>query len=129
MASIFTKIIQREIPAFIIDENDHFIAFLDITPIAKGHCLVIPKKEVDYVFDLEDSDYQNLFLFAKQVAKKLKRAIPCKKIGVAVVGLEVPHAHIHLVPMNNIGDLNFSSPRLQYSPDEFREIQTLILQA
>jgi histidine triad (HIT) family protein len=129
MASIFTKIIQREIPAFIIDENDHFMAFLDITPIAKGHCLVIPKKEVDYVFDLEDSDYQNLFLFAKQVAKKLKRAIPCKKIGVAVVGLEVPHAHIHLVPMNNIGDLNFSSPRLQYSADEFREIQTLILQA
>jgi histidine triad (HIT) family protein len=129
MSSIFTRIIKKEIPAYIIAENDHFLAFLDITPIAIGHCLVIPKTEVDYIFDIDDQTYQNLFLFAKQVANQLKKAIPCKKIGIAVVGLEVPHAHIHLVPMNTIGDLNFSGARLQLTSSEFEEIQQRIIQS
>ncbi|MFM9422151.1 MAG: hypothetical protein RIR06_612 [Bacteroidota bacterium] len=129
MSSIFSRIIKKEIPAYVIAENDEFLAFLDITPIAIGHCLVIPKTEVDYIFDLEDQAYQNLFLFAKQVARKLKQAIPCRKIGVAVVGLEVPHAHIHLVPMNTIGDLNFSGERLKLTSLEFEEIQQRIIQS
>ncbi|MBM3449118.1 MAG: HIT family protein [Bacteroidetes bacterium] len=129
MSSIFSRIINKEIPAYVIAENDEFLAFLDITPIAIGHCLVIPKTEVDYIFDLEDQAYQNLFLFAKQVASQLKQAIPCRKIGVAVVGLEVPHAHIHLVPMNTIGDLNFSGERLQLTSIEFEEIQQRIIQS
>jgi len=129
MSSIFTRIIKKEITAYIIAENDHFLAFLDITPIAIGHCLVIPKTEVDYIFDIDDQTYQNLFLFAKQVANQLKKAIPCKKIGIAVVGLEVPHAHIHLVPMNTIGDLNFSGARLQLTSSEFEEIQQRIIQS
>jgi histidine triad (HIT) family protein len=129
MSSIFSRIINKEIPAYVIAENDEFLAFLDITPIAIGHCLVIPKTEVDYIFDLEDQAYQNLFLFAKQVARKLKHAIPCRKIGVAVVGLEVPHAHIHLVPMNTIGDLNFSGERLKLTSLEFEEIQQRIIQS
>jgi histidine triad (HIT) family protein len=129
MSSIFSRIINKEIPAYVIAENDEFLAFLDITPIAIGHCLVIPKTEVDYIFDLEDQAYQNLFLFAKQVARKLKQAIPCRKIGVAVVGLEVPHAHIHLVPMNTIGDLNFSGERLKLTSLEFEEIQQRIIQS
>ncbi len=129
MSSIFSRIINKEIPAYVIAENDHFLAFLDITPIAIGHCLVIPKNEVDYIFDINDEEYQNLFLFAKQVAHQLKKAIPCKKIGVAVVGLEVPHAHIHLVPMNTIGDLNFSGARLQLTSSEFEEIQQRIIQS
>ena len=129
MSTIFSKIIQKEIPAYIIAENENFIAFLDITPIAEGHCLVIPKNEIDYIFDLQDEEYKELFLFAKQVAVQLKKAIPCKKIGVAVVGLEVPHAHIHLVPMNSIGDLNFSGPRLQLSQEEFKQIQSKIIKA
>lgn len=129
MSSIFSRIINKEIPAYVIAENDEFLAFLDITPIAIGHCLVIPKTEVDYIFDMEDQAYQNLFLFAKQVAGQLKQAIPCRKIGVAVVGLEVPHAHIHLVPMNTIGDLNFSGERLQLTSIEFEEIQQRIIQS
>lgn len=129
MSTIFSKIIQKEIPAHVIAENENFIAFLDITPIAEGHCLVIPKNEIDYIFDLQDEEYKELFLFAKQVAVQLQKAIPCKKIGVAVVGLEVPHAHIHLVPMNSIGDLNFSGPRLQLSQEEFKQIQSKIIKA
>ncbi|MFM2196323.1 MAG: hypothetical protein RL092_1923 [Bacteroidota bacterium] len=129
MSSIFTRIIKKAIPAYVIAENDEFLAFLDITPIAIGHCLVIPKTEVDYIFDIDDQTYQNLFLFAKQVANQLKKAIPCKKIGIAVVGLEVPHAHIHLVPMNTIGDLNFSGARLQLTSSEFEEIQQRIIQS
>lgn len=129
MSSIFSRIINKEIPAYVIAENEEFLAFLDITPIAIGHCLVIPKIEVDYIFDIDDETYQKLFLFAKQVAQQLKQTIPCKKIGVAVVGLEVPHAHIHLVPMNTIGDLNFSGARLQLTSLEFEEIQQRIIQS
>ncbi|MFM7769119.1 MAG: HIT family protein [Bacteroidota bacterium] len=129
MASVFTRIINREIPGYIVAESDNFIAFLDITPIAKGHCLVIPKKEVDYIFDIDDDNYMQLFQFAKLVADKIKKAMPCIKVGMAVIGLEVPHAHIHLVPMNNIGDLSFSGKRLNLSELEFIEIQNKILNA
>lgn len=129
MSSIFSRIINKEIPAYVIAENDEFLAFLDITPIAIGHCLVIPKTEVDYIFDIDDQAYQKLFLFAKQVAQQLKLAIPCRKIGVAVIGLEVPHAHIHLVPMNTVSDLNFSGARLQLTSAEFEEVQNRIIQS
>jgi histidine triad (HIT) family protein len=109
MASIFTRIVQGEIPAYKVAEDEHYIAFLDISPVAKGHTLVIPKKEVDYLFDLDDELYAGLQLFAKKVAVGLKEAVPCLKVGVLVLGLEVPHAHIHLIPMQNEGDvLNFS---------------------
>lgn len=109
MASIFTKIVRGEIPAYKVAEDDNYLAFLDISPAAKGHTLVIPKKEVDYLFDLDDELYAGLLLFAKKVATGLKKAVPCKKVGVLVLGLEVPHAHIHLIPMQNENDvLNFS---------------------
>src|SRR5438105_729578 len=104
MTSIFTKIINGEIPCHKISENNKFLAFLDVFPLVEGHVLVIPKKEIDYIFDLEDSDLAEMMVFAKHVAKALKLAVPCKRIGVAVIGLEVPHAHIHLVPMNTVGD-------------------------
>ncbi|GET30757.1 HIT family protein [Prolixibacter sp. SD074] len=122
MASIFTKIVEGEIPAYKVAEDDNYLAFLDILPLAKGHVLVIPKKEVDYLFDLDDELYAGLQLFAKRVAVALKKAIPCKKVGVAVLGLEVPHAHIHLVPMQNEKDINFSNPKLKPSEEEFKEI-------
>jgi histidine triad (HIT) family protein len=122
MASIFTKIVEGEIPAYKVAEDDNYLAFLDILPLAKGHVLVIPKKEVDYLFDLDDELYAGLQLFAKRVAVALKKAIPCKKVGVAVLGLEVPHAHIHLVPMQNEKDINFSNPKLKLSEEEFKEI-------
>lgn len=125
MASIFTKIVQGEIPAYKIAENDKFIAFLDILPVAKGHCLVVPKEEVDYIFDLTDVDLQEMNLFAKEVARKLKAAIPCKRIGVSVIGLEVPHAHMHLIPINHISDMNFEKDRLKFTPEEY---QTLVEQ-
>jgi len=126
MASIFTKIVNGEIPAYKVAENENYLAFLDIFPVAKGHTLVIPKKEVDYLFDLEDDEYSGLHLFAKQVAAGLKKAIPCKKVGVLVLGLEVPHAHIHLIPMQNESDvLNFSK-KMKFTPDEFQEITELI---
>lgn len=127
MASIFTKIINGEIPSYKVAENDRFYAFLDIFPLAKGHTLVIPKKEVDYLFDLDDETYIGLQVFAKQVAVALKKAIPCKKVGVAVLGLEVPHAHIHLVPMQSEADINFRNPKLKLSPEEFEEIRKLIV--
>ena len=111
MASIFTKIINKEIPAYIVAENDKFLAFLDIMPLKKGHVLVIPKAEIDYIFDIEDELLSEMMVFAKQVAAKIKKAIPCKKVGVAVVGLEVPHAHIHLIPINSITDMDFSNPK------------------
>lgn len=129
MSSIFTKIINGEIPAHKIAENDDFLAFLDIMPLAKGHTLVIPKKEVDLIFDLEKEDFKNLWSFAQEVAKKIEKVIPCKRVGVAVVGLEVPHAHIHLVPLNTIGDLNFTNERLKLSPEEYQEIQEKISNA
>lgn len=122
MASIFTKIVNGEIPCHKIAEDSNYLAFLDISPLAKGHVLVIPKQEVDYVFDLEDELLSGLHLFAKRIAKAIDQAIPCKRVGVAVIGLEVPHAHVHLVPLNHIGDLNFSNPKLSLSSEEMVEI-------
>jgi len=127
MASIFTKIVQGEIPSYKIAEDENFYAFLDIFPLAQGHTLVIPKKEVDYLFDLDDELYTGLQLFAKKVALALKEAIPCVKVGVAVLGLEVPHAHIHLVPMQSETDLSFSKPKLKLTTEEFAEIQKRIV--
>ena len=126
MATIFSRIINGEIPCYKIAENDKFFAFLDINPVQKGHTLVVTKKEVDYIFDIDDNDIQEMMLFAKQVAVKIKEAIPCTKVGVAVIGLEVPHAHIHLVPMQNEGDLDFRRPKLQLEKEEFEEIQKKI---
>ena len=126
MESIFTKIVKGEIPAYKVAEDENYLAFLDIFPVAKGHVLVIPKKEVDYLFDLEDDSYIGLQLFAKKVAKGLKKAIPCKKIGVLVLGLEVPHAHIHLIPMQKEADLLNFSKKIKFSPKEFNEITELI---
>ena len=126
MASIFTKIVQGEIPAYKVAEDENFLAFLDIFPVAKGHTLVIPKKEVDYLFDLDDNTYSGLHLFAKKVAAGLKKAIPCEKVGVLVLGLEVPHAHIHLIPMKTEADvLNFSK-KIKFSSEEFQNITKLI---
>ena len=127
MASIFTKIVHGEIPSYKIAEDENFYAFLDIFPLAQGHTLVIPKKEVDYFFDLYDELYIGLQLFAKKVASALKEAIPCVKVGVAVLGLEVPHAHIHLVPMQSEADLSFSKPKLKFTSEEFAEIQKRIV--
>jgi histidine triad (HIT) family protein len=129
MDSIFTKIIKREIPAYIIDESDDFIAFLDVFPLAKGHTLVIPKKQVDYIFDLDEESHSKLWTFGKQVAFKVNAAIECKRVGVAVIGLEVPHAHIHLVPLNNVEDINFSRPKLKLSESELAAIHQQILKA
>ncbi len=126
MASIFTKIVNGEIPAYKVAEDENYFAFLDIFPVAKGHVLVIPKKEVDYLFDLDDELYTGLQLFAKKVAAGLKKAIPCEKVGVLVLGLEVPHAHIHLVPMQNEGDLLNFSDKKKFTPEEFEEIVQLI---
>jgi histidine triad (HIT) family protein len=126
MASIFTKIINREIPAHIVAENDAFLAFLDIMPLTKGHTLVIPKLEVDYIYDLDDVTLSGLHLFAKRVAIALRKAIPCQRIGVAVLGMEVPHAHIHLVPMNAMGDVNFANPKLKLSAEEMTAIAASI---
>lgn len=126
MASIFSKIVAGEIPAYKVAENEEFLAFLDVNPLVKGHVLVIPKIEVDYIFDLEDEVYLGLQAFAKKVALGIKRAISCKRVGVAVMGLEVPHAHIHLVPMNSMSDLNFSRPKLKQSAEELKETAELI---
>ena len=118
MASIFTKIINREIPGHILAENEDFIAFLDINPLVEGHALVVPKKEVDYVFDLDDQTLCDLHLFSKKVAWAIKKAIPCLRVGVAVIGLEVPHTHVHLVPLNSMNDINFSQPKMNPSQEE-----------
>ncbi|MEZ5104897.1 MAG: HIT family protein [Draconibacterium sp.] len=126
MASIFTKIVNGEIPAYKVAEDENYLAFLDIFPVAKGHTLVIPKKEVDYLFDLDDELYSGLQLFAKKVASGLRKAIPCEKVGVLVLGLEVPHAHIHLVPMQSEADLLNFSKKLKFTPEEFQEITKLI---
>src|SRR6478609_10300733 len=122
MPSIFTKIINREIPGHIVAENDLFIAFLDVMPLVKGHTLVVPKKEIDYIFDIEDDTLSAMMVFAKKVAIAVKKAVPCKRIGIAVIGLEVPHAHVHLVPMHSIGDINFSQPKLTPNPEELAKI-------
>jgi len=129
MSSVFTKIIQGEIPCYKVAEDENFLAFLDINPLAKGHTLVIPKKEVDYIFDVENELYKDLFVFAKKVAKGIKKVIDCKKVGVVVIGLEVPHAHIHLIPINNIFDTEFSRPKLKLSQEEFIEIKEKIEKA
>jgi len=122
MASIFTKIINGEIPCYKVAENEHCIAFLDIMPRTKGHTLVIPKKEVDQLFDLPEADYNALMTFAKQVATAIKAAVPCKRVGVAVIGLEVPHAHIHLIPLENPEDMVFQRPHTQVDADEMKAI-------
>ena len=126
MASIFTKIVNGEIPSYKVAEDENYYAFLDIFPVAKGHTLVIPKKEVDYLFDLDDETYAGLQMFAKKVAKGLKKAIPCEKVGTLVLGLEVPHAHIHLVPMQNESDLLNFSDKKKFTPEEFQEMTKLI---
>ncbi|HNW98315.1 MAG TPA: HIT family protein [Bacteroidales bacterium] len=122
MASIFSKIVKGEIPCYKIAETENCFAFLDINPLAKGHTLVIPKKETDNLFDLDDSTYSELCLLAKKIAIAIKKNIPCKKVGVAVVGLEVPHAHIHLIPINGIFDIDFSKPKLKLKEEELKEI-------
>ncbi len=122
MASIFTKIVQGEIPSYKIAEDEHFYAFLDINPLSKGHTLVIPKQEIDYYFDLDDKTLSGLMLFAKKVAKAIDRTIDCKRVGVVVLGLEVPHAHVHLIPLNSEADASFSRPKLKLSPEEFESI-------
>ena len=120
--SIFTKIIKGEIPCYKIAEDDRFIAFLDVSPIKKGHTLVVPKAQIDYLFDLDDSLLSDLMIFAKKVSQKMQSAISCERIGIAVIGLEVPHAHIHLVPLDTVGDIDFSQPKLQLSAKEMTEI-------
>jgi len=122
MASIFTRIVQGEIPCYKIAENEHYLAFLDVNPLVKGHTLVIPKKEQDYLFDLEDESFVGLHLFAKEVAIQLKKNIACKRIGVAVIGLEVPHAHIHLIPLNQMDDMNFNREKLTLSSEELKTL-------
>lgn len=122
MASIFSRIIAGEIPSYKCAEDDKFYAFLDINPLVKGHTLVVPKKEVDYIFDMSDEDLAAFSVFAKRVALAIQKAFPCKKVGMAVLGLEVPHAHIHLVPMHSEGDLNFSNPKLKLTDEEFKAI-------
>ncbi len=116
--SIFSKIISGEIPAHKVAETNDYLAFLDISPLTEGHVLVIPKKEVDYIFDIDDETYAGLMLFAKIVAEGVKKAIPCKKVGVSVIGLEVPHAHVHLIPMNSVSDMNFAKEKLKPSQEE-----------
>ena len=126
MGSIFTRIIRREIPAHIVAEDENYLAFLDILPLARGHTLVIPKKEVDYVFDLDDKTLSGLHIFSKKVAQAIRKAINCKRVGVAVLGMEVPHAHIHLVPMNSMSDINFSNTKLKLSSEELAGIAAKI---
>lgn len=128
MSSIFTKIVQGDIPSYKIYEDDKFLVFLDAFPLAKGHTLVIPKQEIDYLFDLPDDLYVAMTLLSKKIAVALQKAIPCKRIGMAVLGLEVPHAHIHLVPMNSEADVNFQNPKLSFTPEEFTAIAAAIRQ-
>ncbi|MEX1189555.1 MAG: HIT family protein [Bacteroidia bacterium] len=127
MASIFSKIIKGEIPSYKILEDENFYAFLDVFPLVEGHTLVVPKIEVDNIFDLDADTYAQLFKFAKQVESKLRKSIPCKRIGIAVIGLEVPHAHIHLVPLNHVDDINFSRTKMKPSKEELEAIQKRIL--
>jgi histidine triad (HIT) family protein len=129
MPSIFTRIINGEIPCYKIAEDDRHFAFLDINPLTKGHTLVIPKTEIDYIFDLPDADLADLHVFAKKVALALKNAIPCERIGVSVVGLEVPHAHIHLIPFSGMHEMNFANPKLKLSKEEFQVIAESIVRS
>ncbi|TXF76377.1 HIT family protein [Chryseobacterium sp.] len=127
MSTIFTKIIEGEIPSYKIAEDDNFLAFLDAMPLVKGHTLVIPKTETDFIFDLDNEDFKNLWGFAQKVAKKLQKSYPEKRIAVAVIGLEVPHAHIHLIPIDKTEDMNFKNARLKFSDEEYSEIQNSII--
>jgi len=129
MASIFSKIISGDVPAYKVLENENFLAFLDIFPLAKGHVLVIPKKETDYLFDIISDEYLELWKFVQKVAKAMDKVIDCKRIGVAVIGLEVPHAHIHLVPLNNVSDINFERPKLSFSEEEMDAVAQKIRKA
>ena len=126
MASIFSKIASGEIPCYKIAEDDRFLAFLDISPLAKGHTLVIPKREIDYLFDLPDEELAALMVFARKIALAIGKVMPCKRVGVAVIGLEVPHAHVHLIPINGGYDIDFSLPKLKLAPEEFSEISERI---
>ena len=126
MATIFSKIIKGEIPCYKVAENDDYFAFLDINPLRAGHTLVVSKRETDYIFDLEDLYLSGMVIFSKKIAVAIKNVIPCNRIGVAILGLEVPHAHIHLVPMDTMEDINFKNPKLKFSPEEFREIAAKI---
>jgi histidine triad (HIT) family protein len=127
MASIFSRIVSGEIPCYKIAEDDRYFAFLDINPLATGHTLVIPKTEVDYIFNLDDDTYSGLLLFAKKIALAVEKSIPCKRIGVAVIGLEVPHAHIHLIPLNSMKDINFSLPKMNPAKEELKEVAEKII--
>lgn len=120
MASIFTRIVNGEIPSYKVAEDEHYYAFLDIAPLQKGHTLVIPKKETDYLFDLSDEELSGLMVFAKKVAKAIEKSVPCKRVGVAVLGLDVPHAHVHLVPLNGGDDMNFCNEKKHFSPEEMQ---------
>jgi len=122
MPSIFTKIINREIPSYTVAENENFIAFLDTNPLTLGHTLVVPRKEVDYFFDVDDDLLSQMILFSKRVSSAIKKTTNCKRVGVAVIGFEVPHAHLHLVPMNDMGDINFANPKLKLSKEEFEKV-------
>jgi histidine triad (HIT) family protein len=126
MPSVFTQIINHQIPAHIVAENEQFIAFLDIRPLAKGHTLVVPKMEIDYIFDLEDDLLGEIMIFAKRVAKGIRKAVPCLRVGVAVVGLEVAHAHLHLVPLNHVNDIDFKKEPLSYTSTELADIAAII---
>ena len=126
MATIFTKIINGDIPCYKVAEDENYFAFLDINPLRAGHTLIVPKKEVDYIFDLTDNQLSGIIIFSKKVAAAIRSAFPCNRIGVAILGLEVPHAHIHLVPMDSMEDVNFRNPKLKFSPEEFKEIAAKI---
>lgn len=128
MPTIFTKIVNGEIPSFKIAEDEKYYAFLDINPLAKGHTLVIPKQETDYLFDLNDNILSGLVVFSKKIARAIDKAIECKRVGVAVLGLEVPHAHIHLIPLQSEADISFSNPKLKFSQEEFEQIAEMIRQ-
>jgi len=122
MATIFTKIIRGEIPCYKIAEDDRYFAFLDINPLKAGHTLVVPKQETDYIFDLDDNQVGGIAVFSKKVAKAIESVIPCRRVAVAIVGLEVPHAHVHLIPMDEMNDINFRNPKLKFTPEKFKEI-------
>ena len=129
MASVFTKIVKGELPAYKVAEDERFLAFLDINPLSKGHTLVIPKEEIDYIFDLPEELYRDLWLFARKVARAIEKVVECERIGIAVVGLEVPHAHIHLIPINSVADMNFAKPRVKMSEQEFKSLAEQISKA
>jgi histidine triad (HIT) family protein len=128
MATIFTRIIKGEIPCYKVAEDERYFAFLDINPLKAGHTLVVPKQETDYIFDLDDEKLSGLILFSKKIAKAIRAAFPCNRIGIAILGLEVPHAHIHLVPMDSMEDINFKNPKLKFTPEEFKKITEKIIE-